>query len=406
MADIKVREVAEKSIKTLDRAKNLGDKASDTTIHIKNKTEKSVNTSESTLEEYVSERMEGVTDSTAHEAIHQFNKQGGKSVNTTKDNISKAKEFLKKKQAKDVPVKKSAKTVKRSTRSVTKSAKLTSKATTKTAKGTIKTAQKSIKTAEKTGKVAIKTVEKTAKATKATAYAVRVAVKTPIATAKIAIKAILVAIKAIIAAVKALVAAIAAGGWVAVVIIVVICLVALIVGSCFGLFFSNENTGSSYSMWSVITEISNEYLEQIESLKSRYTYDVLEMSGATVDWEEVLSVYSVKTTTDSNDATEVASIDDDKKALIREIFWMMNTLTAQTETKTETVVTQTVDGHGNIVDTTTTVTKVYLYITVTHKSTDEMANHYSFNEEQRAQLSELLSNKNRSMWDGVLAGMT
>ena len=117
-------------------------------------------------------------------------------------------------------------------------------------------------------------------------------------------------------------------------------------------------------------------------------------------------MYSVKTTTDPNNATEAATIDDSKKALIREIFWLMNTLTAQTETKTETVVTQTVDGHGNVVETTTTVTKVYLYITVTHKSTDEMANHYGFNEAQRAQLSELLSDENRSMWDGVLAGIT
>ena len=46
------------------------------------------------------------------------------------------------------------------------------------------------------------------------------------------------------------------------------------------------------------------------------------------------------------------------------------------------------------------------YHTVTHKSTDEMANHYGFNEAQRAQLSELLSDENRSMWDGVLAGIT
>ena len=117
-------------------------------------------------------------------------------------------------------------------------------------------------------------------------------------------------------------------------------------------------------------------------------------------------MYSVKTTTDPNNATEAATIDDSKKALIREIFWLMNTLTAQTETKTETVITQTVDGHGNVVETTTTVTKVYLYITVTHNSADEMANHYGFNEAQRAQLSELLSDENRSMWDGVLPGIT
>lgn len=446
MADIKTRDIAEKSIKTLDRSKIVGERMKDAYIRTKDTAERSVDTTENSTEEYAADKFEGAVRGTTQETVHQFDKQGRKGVKTTKENISKVRERLQKKNSAethlkelpdtpksqtDVPksdtiktskknVKKApSKTVKKSTKTVkrsTKSAKQTVKTTTKTAKGTVKTAQKSIKTAEKTGKVAIKTAEKTAKATKvaakasvraakAAAQAARVAVKTAIAAAKIAIKAIVAAVKAIIAAVKAIVAAIVAGGWVAVVIIIVICLVALIVGSCFGIFFSNEDTGSSYSMQSVITEINNEYNEQIESLKNRYTYDVLEMSGATAAWEEVLSVYSVKTTTDPNNATEAATIDDSKKALIREIFWLMNTLTAQTETKTETVVTQTVDGHGNVVETTTTVTKVYLYITVTHKSADEMANQYGFNEAQRAQLSELLSDENRSMWDGGLAGI-
>ena len=201
---------------------------------------------------------------------------------------------------------------------------------------------------------------------------------------------------------KSIVSAIVALGWVAVVIIIVVCFVALIAGSCFGIFLSNEYTSSSYSIQSVIAEVDNEYLAQLESLKSRYTYDVLEVSGTTAAWEEVLSVYSVKTTTDLNNAIEVVTIDDSKRAFIHEIFWLMNTITAQIETKNETVVFQTVDGHGNVVENTTIVTKVYLYITVTHKSTDEMANHYGFNEAQRAQLSELLSDDNRSMWDWIL----
>ncbi len=65
-------------------------------------------------------------------------------------------------------------------------------------------------------------------------------------------KAIVASVKAIIAAIKELIAAIAAGGWVAVVVILVICLVALIVGSCFGIFFSSEDTGSNMTMQQVV----------------------------------------------------------------------------------------------------------------------------------------------------------
>ena len=43
----------------------------------------------------------------------------------------------------------------------------------------------------------------------------------------------------------------------------------------------------------------------------------------------------------------------------------MNAISSHTETKTETVITETNDGHGNIVQTETTVTRTYLYIIAT-----------------------------------------
>lgn len=83
----------------------------------------------------------------------------------------------------------------------------------------------------------------------------------------------------------------------------------------------------------------------------------------------------------------------------------MNQISTRTETKTEEVITETDDGHGNIVQTVTTVTRTYLYITVSHKTAEEMANQYSFNANQREQLAELLAEENRSMWSAVLYGI-
>ena len=87
----------------------------------------------------------------------------------------------------------------------------------------------------------------------------------------------------------------------------------------------------------------------------------------------------------------------------------MNEISSRTETKTETVITETDDGHGNIVETETTVTQTYLYITVSHKTADEMAEQYGFDDDQREQLAELLSEANRTgagmdltaAWNGV-----
>ena len=102
---------------------------------------------------------------------------------------------------------------------------------------------------------------------------------------KAAVKATIAAVKAIIAGVKALVAAIAAGGWIAVVIIVVICLIALIAGSVFGIFFSGEDSGNGMTMQSVVREINAEYDTCLDEIQSSTTYDVLEMSGSRAVWK-------------------------------------------------------------------------------------------------------------------------
>ena len=202
-----------------------------------------------------------------------------------------------------------------------------------------------------------------------------------------------------------LIAAIAAGGWVAVVVVVVICLIGLIVGSCFGIFFSSKDKNDgSQSMREVVVEISQDYQNQLDTIKANNPYDDLEMSGSRAVWPEVLSVYAVKTTTDPDNPQEVASINDEKKQLLTDIFWEMNDISYRTETDTETEIIESDDGNGNILEETVEVTKTTLYIIVSHKTADQMSNQYRFNEDQNEQLEELL-NVDNSMWLAVLYGV-
>ena len=210
----------------------------------------------------------------------------------------------------------------------------------------------------------------------------------------------------IIAGTKALIAAIAAGGWIAVLVIIVICLIGMLLGSVFGIFFSGEDSGTGMSMQTVVQEINTEYNTKLQEEKSSVSYDVLEMSGSRAVWKEVLAVYSVKVNTDPDNPQEVATMDESKKQLLTDIFWEMNEISSSTDTKTETVITETDDGHGNIVETESTVTQTYLYITVSHKTADEMAAQYGFNEEQKEYLAELLADENNSLWSQVLYGIT
>ena len=302
-----------------------------------------------------------------------------------------------------------AKATGRGAKGTIKSAQRTVKTAQRTAKGTVKTAQHTsktaIKTADHTAKAAQKTAQATAKAAKMTAHAARATAKTAATTAKAAAKGVSATVKAMIASVKALVAAIAAGGWVAILAVVIICLIGLIVGSCFGIFFSGEDSGTGQTMPAVVREINQEYEGKLDEIKNGTAHDALEMSGSRAVWPEVLAIYAVKTTTDPDNPQEVATMDDSKKELLKEIFWAMNEISHRSETATTTQTVETDDGAGNIIEEEVEVTTTTLYITVTHKTADEMADAYNFTADQRAQLAELLAEENRSMWSSALYGI-
>ena len=447
MADIKTRDVVKGSIKTIDKAAVAGERMKQAYISTKERAEHSTYAAENSADEYASDKFERGVDTTVHEGIHQFDKAGRKGLETTKDNIHKAKDGIDRfkekraekaleKQAENVG-NKAAKTAERTTehtvrqagsktvKTVEKSAEKTvkqsvtsaGKKTVKTVgKGAVKTTGKTVKTAERTAKTAIKTSQQAAKAAQKTAQATvkasqkaaqaaKATAKATAATIKAAAKATVAAVKAIIAAVKGLIAAIAAGGWVAVVVIIVLCLVALIAGSVFGIFFSGEDSGTGMSMQTVVQEINQEYDDRLEQEKNSVSYDVLEMSGSRAVWKEVLAVYSVKVNTDPDNPMEVATVDETKKQLLSDIFWKMNDISSRTESKTHTEIEESDDGHGNIVQTETTVTETFLYITVSHKTVDEMAAMYGFNQEQKDYLAELLQDENNQLWSQVLYGI-
>jgi hypothetical protein len=465
MPDIKTRDTVKGTIKTLDKAAVAGERMKEAYVRTREKAEHGVYSAESSPEEYAADRISGGTETVTYEAAHQFDKQGRKGVQATRENISKAKEHFEQRKAgsehpkagvgqhspnaeqhgaameqrkADLPKKQARekaadrvrrrsadtarqsvktadrevqtiKTVERGEKTIKQSARSTGKATVKTTQKSIKTAEQTartaIKTSQTTAKVAQKSAQAAAKASHRAAQAARAAAKATAAGIKAAAKATAAAVKAIIAATKALVAAIAAGGWVAVVIIVIICLIGLIVASCFGIFFSGEDTGTGQTMQTVVREINEDYENQLDTIKANISYDVLEMSGSRAVWPEVLSVYAVKTTTDPDNAMDVATVDDARKAILKDIFWQMNEISSRTETNTETVIEESDDGNGNIVETTTTVTRTTLYITVSHKTAEEMADHFDFNADQRAQLAELLAEENNSLWAAVLYGI-
>ena len=407
MPDIKTRDVVKGTVKAIDKSAVAAERMKDAYIRTKDKAEQGLYSVDNFPNEYAADHITGSAESAAREAVHQFDKQGRRGIRTTKENISKAKEHFRQKKAENGlrrsadTAKKSIRTLERNGKNIKQTAKSTGKITIKSAKGSVKTAQKTIKTAEQTAKTAIKTTQQAAKIAQKTAQATARAARAAAHAARAAAKGAVSAVRGMLAAARGLAAAIAAGGWIAVAVILVICMAAFLVGSCFGIFFGSPDS-EAQSIRQVVAGLDADYMGQLERIKANISHDVLEMSGSRAGWQEVLAVYAVRVAANPHEPQQVATMDEGKKAILTDIFWQMNGISSRTETKTEEIIIETDDGHGNIVETVTTVTRTYLYITVTGKSADVMADQYGFTEKQREQLAELLDGAYNAYWETLI----
>jgi len=183
----------------------------------------------------------------------------------------------------------------------------TAKKSIKSTQEAVKAAGKSVKTAKQATKTAARTAKQTAKAAERAVQAAKAAAKATAQAVKATAKAVATAVKAIIAAAKGLVAAIAAGGWVAVVIILAVGIIAAILCSAFGVFYSNEG-GDGTPMTDAIVEIDTGFKSGIDAKVAELSagdYDIVKVSyrgeidGDSMNvnnWNDVLSVYAVMIT--------------------------------------------------------------------------------------------------------------
>jgi len=261
--------------------------------------------------------------------------------------------------------------------------------------------------AEASRKAAEATAKASAQASRKAAEAAR---QTSIAAEKAAFtvgKAVAEAGKAISAGISKLAAVLGAGGAVAVGVGIGLCLVGGILASSFGLFASNEQPSGNapaQTMREVILEINQEYQSRLDSITASTSHDRLEMSGSRAVWPEVLTIYAVKTNTDPDHPQEVATMNDEKKQLLKDIFWEMNSIDYRAEALEHKERTETAGEGGEIIETEVTVTETFLYINVTHKTAEEMCVLYGFSDDQRALVDEMLA-MDSELWTGVLYGV-
>lgn len=306
---------------------------------------------------------------------------GGSTVKTVKNTASKIR-------TKNTSVK----SIKGKPQKAVKNASRSMKSVKQSTKG-IKTAQRTAKTTQQTAKAAAKATQKTAQAAKATAKSAATGAKA--------------AVKATIATVKSLISAIAAGGWVAVLIILLICLIAMVSGSCFGLFFSSDPTGTGTSVTQAVSTLNEEYMAHMQEIEAATPHDRQEITSndgvLSINWEDILAVFSAKVT-GAEDGVQVASLDDAQLDELRNIMWEMNAISSGTRTEKREVEITEVDENGKEITRTETVPETILEISITHKTPEEMARQYNFNFRQNEYLSLMSEPENKNLWAELLGG--
>lgn len=342
---IKTRESL-KTIKTFDKAETLAQKSKNCVSSLHDSAEQTQNVGNESGTEYAGNQVQGAEETGTRNALYGVNRTGRWGVKETKRNIRRWKSRQKKpilSKQKELPAPK-----------------------------------RRILSSTKTAKLPFKVFQNVS-------YAVKTAAKTTVA-----------AVKATVAAVKGIVAAIISGGWIAVVVIVAICTIAMVLGAMFSFFTHGNN---DVSLNSVIFETENQLAENIAQYKYIYSCETVEIRGEPSPWKEVLAVYMVKYKVGGDDMDSIVSFDEKSVAQLKQIYNDFNNLSVEVEERIRTITEWEENESGKLVEVKRE--EFYNCMIVTHVTLtlDEMAKRYEFNTKKKQTLYDLLSSNFDEFWE-------
>ncbi len=249
--------------------------------------------------------------------------------------------------------------------------------------------------------------QQTARAAKQAAQRTKKAARATKKTAKAAGRALANTAKACIAAAKSLAALLTAGGGFALCIVLLICLIELVAGSAFGIFFSSEPTGKGMTMKQAVQTLNEEYYQKLKEIEAEIPHDRVEYISAdasvSIHWEDVLAVFAADMAADEH-GQQVVALDDAQLEQLRTVLADMHQISHSTRTVEHEEEIITTDEDGNEITEWVTVSETVLEIKVAHKTTAEMAVAYGFTPRQNEQLALLSDSQYDTLWMELLGG--
>ena len=212
------------------------------------------------------------------------------------------------------------------------------------------------------------------------------------------------AIRNFLADLHSLTAILAAGAGAALGIVIVICLVAFVSGSAYGIFFAADAPNkASVTVSEAVETLTAEYRDKLEEISDTVQHDRQDITANDdvyyIRWQDVLAVFSSYVSGNEQGAP-VAALTEEQVDKLRETMWAMNAVDCSTHPETTTI--ETTDEDGN--PTTTEITETVLVIELTHKTPDEMAADYHFTIRQNTYLQLLQEPQYEELWAELLCG--
>ena len=212
------------------------------------------------------------------------------------------------------------------------------------------------------------------------------------------------AIRNFLADLHSLTAILAAGAGAALGIVIVICLVAFVSGSAYGIFFAADAPNkASVTVSEAVETLTAEYRDKLEEISDTVQHDRQDITANDdvyyIRWQDVLAVFSSYVSGNEQGAP-VAALTEEQVDKLRETMWAMNAVDCSTHPETTTI--ETTDEDGN--STTTEITETVLVIELTHKTPDEMAADYHFTIRQNTYLQLLQEPQYEELWAELLGG--
>lgn len=187
-------------------------------------------------------------------------------------------------------------------------------------------------------------------------------------------------------AVKELISALSSlsGGTALFIVFSIVIVAGAFLASPLGILFADEQQADdTVPLATAIAEIQGKYHAELEEMQNG-DYVSIQIVGQAPDWREVVAVFASKTA-GAEDGMDVFTLDEERVALLRQVFWDMCEIT----TETQDIDVPDSDPDDDVDDSHT---ETALTITITAKTAEQMRLEYSFSKYQNDALDILLEN--------------